>query len=172
MTSFPDKVKFLLDNKLIEHKYVKWGSSERLVYIINGKKFQYKGYGSPPNNSFYDKIIELYKIENKFSNNNIHINDIMGNGDDNNDKFGLKQPLGKKGRYIRRTQQTKTIQKWVREQKENFKQGEHNVQIFYKVKLKYKDGNTKTLQYQSDSFKVNGGKVKLRKAIERKYGNV
>ena len=37
-----DKLKFLLNNNYIEHKYVKWGNSQRKVYIIDGKNINIK----------------------------------------------------------------------------------------------------------------------------------
>ena len=87
--------------------------------------------------------------------------------DNNDDKYGINTPLDKPARRLRRKTQTKTIQKWVKQNKENFKQEDHDVQLVVELKI-LQDDRIFTQTYNTKVFNVFGGKFKLRKGIENK----
>jgi len=124
---------YLISQNLAEYKEnVKWGSGLRNVVIIDGLKYQYKK-GSIINNRLEKNINPLYismskSLNKKRKQNDIIIDDIVA-PDNNDDKYGINTPLDKPARRLRRKTQTKTIQKWVKQNKENFKQEDHDVQL-------------------------------------------
>ena len=64
-------------------------------------------------------------MSNKSLDQQIIINDILAPDDDDDDnKYGTKTPLSKPARRLRRKTQTKVIQHWVKQNKDDFKQTE------------------------------------------------
>ena len=122
-TTTQQKLDYLISQKVVEHQNIKWGSGFRNVVIIDGLKYQYKK-GSIINNRLEKIINPLYismskSLNKKRKQNDIIIDDIVA-PDNNDDKYGVKTPLDKPARRLRRKTQTKTIQKWVKQNKENF----------------------------------------------------
>ena len=122
-TTTQQKLDYLISQKVVEHQNIKWGSGVRNVVIIEGKKYQYKK-GSIINNRLEKIINPLYismskSLNKKRKQNDIIIDDIVAPGN-NDDKYGINTPLDKPARRLRRKTQTKTIQKWVKQNKENF----------------------------------------------------
>ena len=100
--------------------------------LLGGKTYPYKG-GGEINKNLRNKITSLYismstNTQNK--NNNIVINDLIApNDDDDDDKYGIKARLNIPARRLRRKTQTKVIQNWVKQNKADFKQEDHDVQV-------------------------------------------
>jgi len=103
----------------------------------------------------------------KSSNGSSFIIDDITSPIDDDDKFGLQQTLSKPARRLRRKPQTKTIQKFVKQHADNFKQEDHDVQLVLEIKT-LEGGEEKTRTYNTTVFNVFGGKYKLRKGIEGK----
>ena len=59
----------------------------------------------------------------------------------------------------------KTLQNWIKKNKDSFKQEDHAIQIIYDVTIK-ENNKVITQEYSYDVINVYGGKIKIRKAIE------
>ena len=111
-------------------------------------------------------------MENKSSNRNIVINDLIApNDDDDDDKYGIKARLNRPARRLRRKTQTKVIQNWVKQNKDDFKQEDHDVQVVLDITTLEND-KEHTRKYNTGVFNVFGGKYKLRKGIEQKINEI
>ena len=61
------------------------------------------------------------------------------------------------------------LKKWVKQNSHNFKQENHTIQIVYDITIRKADfEETTTKPFNTKPFDVYGGKVAIRKAIERK----
>ena len=124
---------YLLEKRAAKHVTIRWGQSYRKVIFIGGKRYQYKG-GHDINKNLKNKIVPLYISMSKSSKQNVIINDIVAPNDDADDnKYGTKTPLCKPARRLRRKTQTNVIQQWVKQNKDNFKQEDHKVQLVLEV---------------------------------------
>ena len=96
--------------------------------LLRVKSIEYKG-GDSFNKNLENQISALYiSMYNKSSNNKLIIDDIVAPDDDDDDnKYGTKTPLSKPARRLRRKTQTKVIQHWVKQNKDDFKQEDHDV---------------------------------------------
>ena len=119
---------------------VKWGKRYRWVIKIGCKTYPYKG-GHEINNNLKKKIVSLY----------ISMSDKPSNENTNNSANAISK-----------------IKKWVKQNSHNFKQENHTIQIVYEVTTKNADNEVKTKPFNTKTFDVYGGKVTIRKAIERK----
>ena len=138
-TTTQQKLDYLISQKVAEHQNIKWGSGFRDVIKIGVKTYQYKKEGII-NNRLEKNIIPLYismskSLNKKRKQNDIIIDDIVA-PDNNDDKYGINTPLDKPARRLRRKTQTKTIQKWVKQNKENFKQEDHDVQLAFNLTIR------------------------------------
>ena len=91
--------------------------------MIGGKRFQYIG-GHDVSKNLRKKIIALYiSMRNKSSNKETVSADISAPDDEDDDnKYGTKTPLSKPARPLRLKTQTKVIENWVKQNKDDFKQ--------------------------------------------------
>ena len=174
VTTTQQKLDYLISQKVVEHQNIKWGSGFRDVIKIGVKTYQYKKEGII-NNRLEKNISSLYismskSLNKKRKQNDIIIDDIVA-PDDNDDKYGINTPLDKPARRLRRKTQTKTIQKWVKQNKENFKQEDHDVQLAFNLTIR--EGETIVKKsYNTKVFNVFGGKTKLRRGIEDKIKEI
>ena len=64
------------------------------------------------------------------------------------------------------------IQKWIKKNSPNFKQENHQIQVVYDVTSENTDGKVTTEEFNTKSFDVFGGKIKIRKAIQAKTDEI
>ena len=142
-----DDIERLLESGEIQYKSGRVGCCIRyfLIFPDDEHKYYYK-----PNklisNSLMKKVFKyLYSPTNSMNKSS------NKKTKDNNDK------------------NIRTIQKWIKKNSRNFKQENHDIQIIYEVTTKNNDdGKIIIKQYNTDAFKVFGGKIKIRKAIQAK----
>jgi len=70
-----------------------------------------------------------------------------------------------------KTKKTKIIQKFIKQNSSNFKQEDHDVQLVLEIKT-LEDDEVQKREYNTDVFKIFGGKYKLRKGIEHKITEI
>jgi len=162
---------YLLDNGAAEHVKVKWGKGYRWVVIIGGKKYTYKG-GHDINKNLKKKIVPLYismsdKSLNNNSKNKLIIDDIVApDGDD--DKYGIKARLSKPARRLRRKTQTKVIQNWVKQNRDDFKQTDKMINVTVSITfVNPNSGESYTQSYTIPTIIVKGGKRRVANAISK-----
>ena len=135
-------LQYLLDAGEASQAKVQWGKSGyRNVVIFQGKKYLYKGTGKI-NKRLLKSILPLY----------INMSEKPLNKNTKNSANAISK-----------------IKKWVKQNSHNFKQENHTIQIVYEVTTRNVDSEeTKTKSFNTKAFDVYGGKVTIRKAIERK----
>ena len=98
-------------------------------------------------------------MENKSSNSNIIINDLIApNDDDDDDKYGIKARLNRPARQLRRKTQTKVIQNWVKQNKDDFKQTDKMIDVKLSITfVNPNSGESYTQSYTMPTIVVKGG---------------
>ncbi len=84
---------------------------------------------------------------NSSNSNSIIINAIIAH-DDDDDKFGLNNTLDKPARLLRRKTQTKLVHRWVKQNKDAFKQEDHTVQLLFDITT-LEDGKQTIAKYNT-----------------------
>ena len=64
------------------------------------------------------------------------------------------------------------IQKWIKKNSPNFKQENHQIQVVYDVTSENTNDKVTTEEFNTKSFDVFGGKMKIRKAIQAKTDEI
>jgi hypothetical protein len=152
-----------VQNGLARAVIIPWGKGERKVIIIGGKKYQYNGKSI--SKTLENKVSSWYILMAATSSNqNIHIYDILST-ENSDTEPGTR--LTQKQRKLRRENLTKKLQRFIKKNFNDLSPKNHSVQIVYNIESKNKETSTTTTrEYITDVFHVNGGKYKLRKAIE------